>query len=128
MKATGQGKRILLIEDYEDFRKTVREHLESQSESFDIFEASSGELGIITALREKPDIILMDIRLPNMNGIDAAERIRKYLPNCKIIALTMFEDEAFREVFKSGDINAYLGKSELHEKLMPLIRKYLKAS
>ncbi len=119
--------KILLIEDYEDFRKIVKEYLKSQDDSFEIFEASSGELGIVAALREKPDIILMDIRLPNINGIDAAGRIRQYLPHCKIIVLTMFEGETFREVFKSVDINGYLGKSELYEKLMPLIHKCLKA-
>lgn len=127
MKATSTGKRILLIEDYDDFRKIVADYLKTQDASFEIFEASSGELGVVTALREKPHIILMDIRLPNMSGIDTAAKIKKYLPDCKIIALTMFETAAFREVFKSGDISAYVGKSELHEKLMPLIQKYFKA-
>lgn len=118
--------KILLVEDYDDFRKIVKDYLKSQDSDFEIFEASSGELGIVAALREKPDIVLMDIRLPNINGIDAANRIRQYLPSCKIIVLTMFEGETFREVFKSADISGYLGKSELYDKLMPLIHKCLK--
>ena len=119
-------KKILLIEDNDDFRNIVKDFLKTQDEDFQIFEASSGELGIVEALRDKPDIILMDIRLPNANGIDTAARIKKYLPSCKIIVLTMFETETFRNVFKSHDISAYLGKSELYDKLMPLIRKIFK--
>ena len=51
--------------------------------------------------------------------------IKKYLPQCKIIVLTMFETEAFKSVFKSSDIVAYIGKSELYEKLMPCIKLVL---
>jgi len=83
-------------------------------------------MGIEKALREKVNIILMDIRLPNINGIDAATRIRRHLPDCRIVVLTMFETEAFRKVFKSGDTTAYIGKSELYDKLMPVIKGILK--
>ena len=120
------NKKILLIEDHDDFRNIVKDFLKTQDDHLQIFEAPSGELGIVEALREKPDIILMDIRLPNANGIDTAARIKKYLPHCKIVVLTVFETEAFKNVFKSSDIVAYLGKSELYEKLMPLIRKMFK--
>ena len=68
----------------------------------------------------------MDIRLPNINGIDAATRIRRHLPDCRIVVLTMFETEAFRKVFKSGDITAYIGKSELYDKLLPVVKGILK--
>lgn len=122
------NRKILLIEDHEEFRKIVRIYLKKQDNSLEVFEASTGELGIVKALREKPSIVLMDIGLPNMSGIDAAGRIKKYLPDCKIIVLTMFETEAFREVFKSSDITAYIGKSELFEKLMPLIEEHLEVA
>ncbi len=117
--------KILIIEDHDDFRAMVKSYLEKQDIQLQVFEAPTGESGVIKALREKPDIILMDIRLPNMNGIDAAGRIKKYLPECKIIVLTMFETEAFRNVFKSQDIEAYIGKSELYEKLVPLLKEIL---
>src|SRR3989338_3291387 len=117
--------KILIIEDHDDFRAMVKSYLEKQDFKMEVFEAPTGELGVVKALREKPDIILMDIRLPNMNGIDAASRIKKYLPSCKIVILTMFETEAFRNVFKSQDIEAYIGKSELYEKLVPLLKEIL---
>lgn len=117
--------KILIIEDHDDFRSMVKSYLEKQDIPIEVFEAETGEAGVVKALRAKPEIILMDIRLPNMNGIDAAGRIKKYLPDCKIIVLTMFETEGFRSVFKSQDIVAYIGKSELYEKLVPLLKEIL---
>ncbi|OGX31041.1 MAG: hypothetical protein A2787_01200 [Omnitrophica WOR_2 bacterium RIFCSPHIGHO2_01_FULL_48_9] len=117
--------KILIVEDHEDFREIVKSYLQSQDLNIELFEAASGELGIVKALREKPHIVLMDIRLPNINGIDAANRIRQYLPDCKIIILTMFETAAFRSTFKSDGIAAYIGKSELYDKLGPLLKKIL---
>ncbi len=113
--------KILITDDHDEFRTTLHRYLEESSPDFKIFEASSGELSILKALREKPDIVLMDIRLPEMNGIEAARRIKQNLPESKIIILTMFETEAFREIFKSDDIEAYIGKSELYEELLPMI-------
>ena len=104
---------------------TVRNYLEKMDDSLEIYEAASGESGVLKAMREKPDIVLMDIRLPDISGIDAASQIKKIFPSSKIIILTMFETEAFREVFKSNDIEAYLGKSELYDKLMPTIDRVL---
>lgn len=118
-------KTVLIIEDHEDFRAVVRDHLEKQDFKLNIIEASTGELGILKAMKERPDIVLMDIRLPNMNGLEAASRIKAYLPKVKIIVLTMFETQTFREVFRSKDITAYIGKSELFDRLIPVMLEYI---
>lgn len=115
--------KILIVEDHDDFRAVVRQHLESQDLDAEILEASSGELGISKALRFRPHIILMDLRLPGMSGIEAAGRIKQLLPDIEILILTMFETTAFQEVFKSSDVSAYIGKSELYERLVPEIKK-----
>ena len=119
------AKRVLIVEDHKDFRETVKNFLEGQNLDLQISEADSGEMGIGIAVKEKPDIILMDIRLPDMNGLEAASEIKKRIPECRIILLTMFETEAFRSVFKSNDIAAYIGKSELYDKLIPQVKEIL---
>ena len=119
----GMPGKILIIEDHDDFRSVIRKHLESQPLDLEIFEASSGELGISKALREKPQIILMDIRLPGISGMEAAGKIKKFLPAVEIIVLTMFETDAFQKVFKTDDVTVYIGKSELYERLVPEIKK-----
>ena len=126
---TNQGstvsKKILIVEDHNDFREIVRNFLRTKMADVnpEIIEATTGEDGVVVALKEKPDIILMDIRLPKMTGMDAASMIKASFPECKIIILTMFETETFRKVFKSDSVTAYIGKSELYDKLVPEINK-----
>lgn len=103
----------------------VRGYLEKQNLGFEISEAPTGLLGVEKALEERPQIVLMDIRLPFLNGIEASSQIKKVFPDCKIIILTMFESPREREVFKNDNIDDYLGKSEVYDKLLPTIQKYL---
>ena len=119
-------KKLLIVEDHEDFRVTLKGYLASQKLGLEIYDAESGEEALEQSQRLNPDIILMDIRLPNMNGIDVAGQIKKFLPTAEIIVLTVFETASFRETFKSKDISDYIGKSELYEKLIPRIKSILK--
>ena len=117
--------KILIVDDHDDFRLILRKFLENQNLGVTIWEVPSAEMAVEFAKREEPEIVLMDIRLPNMNGIDAAGQIKQFLPQCTIIILTVFETESFRTIFKSKDISAYIGKSELFEKLIPTLRKFI---
>ncbi len=117
--------KILIVEDNQDFRNMVKCYLEKQNLGFEIHEAATGLLGVEKALQERPKIVLMDIRLPFLNGIEASSQIKKVFPDCKIIILTMFESPREREVFKNDNIDDYLGKSEVYDKLIPTIQKYL---
>ncbi len=115
-------KKFLLVDDHEDFRATVKSFLALQLSDVVLLEAVDGDEAIALAVKERPDIVLMDLRLPGINGLDAAIEIHKKFPECRIIALTMFESETFRRVFKSSEVCAYIGKSELYEKLIPTIQ------
>ncbi|MCK5579687.1 MAG: response regulator transcription factor [Candidatus Omnitrophica bacterium] len=119
------SSKILIIEDNDDFRFLLKSCLETQALGVNILEATSGEQGKEMALAETPDIILMDIRLPGINGVEAASAIKQEIPDTKIVILTMFETETFKKVFSSDYIEAYIGKSEIHDKLIPLIKKVL---
>ncbi len=125
LKTIKTFRKALLIDDHEEFRQTVKDYLEKQCDTFKIFEAATGKDGIQQALKEKPDIILMDIRLPDISGIDAARQIKKSVPSCKVIMLTMFESAAFRHVYDFHDMDGYIGKNELHEKLVERIEEAL---
>lgn len=119
------ARRILIVEDHDDFREAVRSHIVREKLNAEIMEAETGELGVALALRKNPDVILMDIRLPGITGIEAAAQIKDHLPQSRIIFLTMFETDAFKEIFKTEAASDYIGKSELYEKLVPAIRKAL---
>jgi DNA-binding NarL/FixJ family response regulator len=119
--------KILIVDDNDDFREVLRQYLERQDGEMEIHEAGSGELGLASALHERPDVVLMDLRLPQMNGIDAAERIKENAPECDVILLTMFETEEFKKDCPKGAISAFIGKSEVYDRLMPVIRRCLRS-
>lgn len=118
-------KRVLLIDDHDDFRAILRDYLNKQNLDLVIFEANSGEMGVIKASCVKPDIVLMDISFPNENGLEAARQIKKDRPRCDIIILTLFDVEAFKKVAEKIKVRSFIGKNEVYKKLLPVIKKCL---
>jgi DNA-binding NarL/FixJ family response regulator len=84
--------RTLLVEDFRSFRAVVRSMLAENSLLRPICEASDGVEAIAKAIELRPDLILMDIGLPKLNGLEAARRIRELVPSAKIVFLTQEND------------------------------------
>jgi len=80
--------RVLLVEDFEPMRQTVRAALKGRHDLQVIGEASDGLEAVQKAMELKPDLILMDIGLPLLNGIEAARQIRQPVPGAKILFLS----------------------------------------
>lgn len=102
--------KLLLVEDFEDTRLFMRLELEDQG--FIVFEAENGQIAVETAIREKPDVILMDLTLPLMDGFEATKLIRQHdgLKNVPIIAVTAHQEDEFRSVAKVSGFDAYVTK------------------
>lgn len=102
--------KVLLVEDFEDTRLFMRLELEEQG--FIVFEAENGQVAVETAMRENPDVILMDLTLPLMDGFEAAKLIRRdeALKNIPIIALTAHHEDDFRSDAKKSGFDAYVTK------------------
>ena len=120
-------KKILIIDDHADFRAMVRDYLNRDELDLEIFEASTAEMGVVKASCVKPDIVLMDINLPNTNGLAATRHIKEDMPNCDVIILTMFEVEAFKQAAQKVEAAAFIGKSEIYDRLLPAVKKCLAA-
>ncbi|MEL4026026.1 response regulator transcription factor [Lysinibacillus endophyticus] len=84
--------KTIIVEDQELIRKSLKIVLESMSEIRIIGMASNGEEAIQLCEREKPDIVLMDIQMPVMDGVKATETIKTQMPETKVIILTTFQD------------------------------------
>jgi CheY-like chemotaxis protein len=84
--------------------------LELEEQGFIVFEAENGEVAVETAAREKPDVILMDLTLPLMDGFTATKLIRKneQLKNVPIIAITAHKEDDFRSDAKASGFDAYV--------------------
>lgn len=95
--------RILVAEDFAPFRAFVSSMLHEKPELQVICEASDGLEAVRWARELNPDLILMDIGLPKLNGIDAARQIREWLPNSRIVFLTQeSSSEVVQEAFRLG--------------------------
>ena len=87
--------RILLVDDHPIVREGLKSSLNSQKNMEVVGEASNGAEAIRLANDLKPDIILLDINMPLMNGLDASRRLRREVPHSKIIALTMHDNKEY---------------------------------
>ncbi len=119
------GKRILVIEDHEENRRILRDLLTSAS--YEIIEAVTGEEGIRLAEAQRPDLILMDIQLPGINGYDATRRIKgnPALRQIPIIAVTSYALSGDDVKAREAGCDAYVAKPFSPRELLVKIREYL---
>ena len=105
-----RDRKVLVVEDDEDARFLMR--LELERLGYLVLEAADGEQGVEIAVDERPDIILMDLTLPVMDGITATEQIRATdgLSGIPVIAVTAHQETDFREGAKTAGFNAYVTK------------------
>jgi len=95
--------RIMLVDDHALFRQGVKSLLDSRPDLEVVASAANGNEAIALARECKPDVILMDIEMPGCDGIEATRRIKQELPEVKIVALTVVDnDETVFEMIKSG--------------------------
>ena len=116
-------KTILYVEDNEYNLKIVRQLLGRTS--YRLIEAMDGELGVETALRELPDLILMDIQLPKLSGLDATRMLRADPKTAAIpiIVITSFALSGDDQKAKDAGASAYLAKPYSPRELLQMIRK-----
>jgi two-component system cell cycle response regulator DivK len=119
------AKTILYIEDNEMNRKIVRDLLKRTK--YALIEAHDGEAGVAKALEVRPDLILMDIQLPKISGLEATKRLRAEAVTAKtpIIAITSFALSGDDVKAKEAGATAYLAKPYSPFDLLTLIRKIL---
>ena len=119
----GGGKTILYVEDNEANRKIVR--LLLKSTSYSLIEAYDGEAGVAKALEARPDLILMDVQLPRISGLEATRTLREQAAtaNTPIIAITSFALSGDDQKAKEAGATAYIAKPYSPRELLALIRK-----
>ncbi len=109
--------RVLIVDDHEMFRQGLKHQLETKFDLKVVAEASNGEEAIQQAKIHKPDLIIMDINMPKMNGIEATETILSLLPKSKVIALTMHNDKGFVTKMLRSGASAYVSKQSAFNEL-----------
>jgi two-component system cell cycle response regulator DivK len=117
------AKTILYVEDNELNRKIVRDLL--RRTSYRLIEAHDGEAGVSIAAEQRPDLILMDVQLPKLSGIEATRRLRADPATAEtpIIAITSFALSGDEQKAKAAGASAYLAKPYSPFALLDMIRK-----
>jgi two-component system cell cycle response regulator DivK len=119
------SKRILVIEDQEDNRQILQDLLTSAD--FEVIEAVDGEAGVAAATAQRPDLILMDIQLPLLDGYEATRRIKANpaLRAIPIIVITSYALSGDDEKARAAGCDAYFSKPFSPRQLLAKVREYL---
>lgn len=113
--------RILLADDHEVVRAGLRALLEEQQGWEVVAEAVDGREAVEKATKLKPDVVVIDIAMPSLNGLEAVRQIIKAVPHCRVLVLTMYDsDELIQQVLQAG-ARGYLLKSDAGRDLVSAI-------
>jgi DNA-binding NarL/FixJ family response regulator len=114
-------RRILIVDDHPSFRSTARMLFESEGYEV-VGEAADGAEAIGLAQALQPDIVLLDVAMPQVNGLEALPRIKAERPETKIIMVTVHDEDAYRRAAAERGADAFLLKKTLTTTLLPTIQ------
>jgi two-component system response regulator NreC len=114
--------RLLLVDDHTIVREGVRSLLEDEPDMVVVGEAADGRSAVRTVMDTDVDVVLMDIAMPGLNGLEATRQIRRERPNVRVLILTMHDDEEYiRQVLAAGALG-YVLKSAAASELKSAVR------
>jgi DNA-binding NarL/FixJ family response regulator len=114
--------RVLIIDDHEAFRSGLRAVINHQADMEVVGEAENGEKAVALSRELLPDVILMDVKMPVMDGGEATNRILAETPGMKVLALSIYDDEFMAGMMRAGALG-YILKGCDSEELAAAIRK-----
>jgi DNA-binding NarL/FixJ family response regulator len=117
-----QPTTVLIVDDNAEFRGRIRTLLSSEKEIQVIGEAGDGEQAVLDAARLHPDIVLMDVRMPRMNGLEAARRITSESSGTQVIILSQYDIDEYKQAATESGVRDYVVKKSMMHRLIPAIR------
>ena len=114
--------RVLLVDDQPAIRQGLRLRMAAEADIAVVGEAGDGTAALDLARRLAPDVIVMDVAMPGVDGIDATRAIRATLPNSIVVVLTLHDDSITRELASQAGATAFVAKHEADRLLLDTIR------
>lgn len=114
--------RTLIVDDDARFRRHLKQFLDSVSFVEVIGEATSGQEAVLKGRELQPDLVLMDVRMPGMNGVNATRRLTNEMPRVKVIVLSVYDLQEYRDAALASGASAYVIKKSMIQELIPAIR------
>ena len=116
---------ILAVDDDRGFRGVLHDLLNQDPEFLLIGEAENGEQAIRSTRELHPDVVLMDITMPHVNGFEATRRIKSHSPATKVIILTVHPERHYERAALENGADAFIAKKRLGSELLPTIHEVL---
>jgi DNA-binding NarL/FixJ family response regulator len=116
---------VLVVDDFRPWRQVVRSMLKTQLNFNNIQEASDGVEAVQKAKEYQPDLVVLDIAVPGLNGIEAARQIRIVAPSSRILFLTGNRDIDVKDAALRTGASGYICKSYAAEELLPAVKAVL---
>ena len=119
----GAKIRVVLVDDHEKVRERLRSLLAQEPDMEVVAEAGNGRTAVETVINLKPDVVVMDVAMPELNGIEATRRIRIEAPEVKVIALSAHAENQLMMGMIQAGASAYLLKKSAVDELVNTIRE-----
>jgi DNA-binding NarL/FixJ family response regulator len=113
-----QNATVLIVDDHADVREGIRDLLRLGYPGLTIETVADAECALGLAGRQQFDVVLMDITLPGMGGIDAIRVMRPLQPSAQFLVISVHEGQAYREGAKAVGADGFVGKRHLHDELL----------
>ena len=114
--------KILLADDHTILREGLRSLIDGLPDMEVIGEASNGREAVQVAVQKRPDVVVMDVNMPDLNGIEATRQLLKELPDVKVIGLSMYSDKRFVAGMLSAGASGYMLKSNAFDELSSALK------
>jgi len=123
MSASGaRAAKVLVVDDDPDFRWLVGATLRSEPAITVVGEAGDGRSAIALARRERPDVVILDLKMPELGGLEATRRIKDAAPGVKVLVVTSFAEDVHRRLASVVGADRFLDKRDLATTLLPAVR------
>jgi DNA-binding NarL/FixJ family response regulator len=115
--------RVLVVDDYAPFRLIVRYVLSEEADIEIVGEAPDGEAAVLQAGMLKPDVVLLDLAMPKLDGWEAIPLIRERSPETRIVILSGFPEERMRDLARENGVAAYVEKGDSEDAIRRAVRE-----
>ena len=112
---------MLIVEDQEIMRQMLREFLQSAYPDCSILEAGNGAQALSLCREHRPRLVLMDVSLPDANGIELTAQIKESLPGTSVIVVSQHTAQVYIDSARAAGAYAYITKDTLHRELLPAV-------
>ena len=117
------GTRLILADDHKVMRQGLLQLVANQPGITVVGEAANGSQAVELARQLRPDVVIMDVSMPEMDGVEATRRIKAELPDVRVIGLSMYEDEQTARIMREAGAEDFISKTASSSELLKAIYK-----